>query len=74
MKYEWLFREEIDHGLALILQINTYRHGHNHTRPRDAISLNRPADIRTGHADRRPPPTSRSKKPGQLLDARQIRI
>ncbi len=51
MKYEWLFREEIDHGLELVEQINAYRHDYNHVRPHEAIACNRPADVYAGLAD-----------------------
>ncbi len=51
MKYEWLFREEIDDGLQLVDQINDYRHDYNHVRPHEAIAWNRPADIYAGLAD-----------------------
>lgn len=51
MKYEWLFREEIDNGLSLVEHIDAYRHDYNHVRPHEAISWNRPADVHTGPAD-----------------------
>ena len=51
MKYEWLFREEIDHGLELVEQINAYRADYNHVRPHEAIAWNRPADVHAGLAD-----------------------
>jgi putative transposase len=51
MKYEWLFREEIDHGLELIDQIGAYRHDYNHIRPHEAIAWNRPADVHAGLAN-----------------------
>jgi putative transposase len=51
MKYEWLFREEIDHGLSLVEQINDYRADYNHVRPHEAIAWNRPADVHAGRAD-----------------------
>jgi putative transposase len=51
MKYEWLFREEIDHGLELVEQINAYRAHYNHVRPHEAIARNQPADIHAGHTD-----------------------
>ncbi|MFZ2964256.1 MAG: integrase core domain-containing protein [Rhodoglobus sp.] len=50
-EYEWLFREEIDHGLELVDQINAYRHDYNHVRPHEAISWNRPADVHAGLAN-----------------------
>ena len=54
MKYELLFREEIDHGLELVEQINAYRNDYNHVRPHEAIAWNRPADV---HADLADPTT-----------------
>lgn len=51
MKYEWLFREEIDHGLELVEQINAYRNDYNHVRPHEAIAWNRPADVHASLAD-----------------------
>ena len=51
MKYEWLFREEIDDGLALVDQIAAYRQDYNHVRPHEAIAWNRPADVYAGRAD-----------------------
>jgi len=51
MKYEWLFREEINHGLELVEQVVAYRHDYNHVRPHDAIAWNRPAEVYAGTAD-----------------------
>ncbi|WP_313788390.1 integrase core domain-containing protein [Subtercola endophyticus] len=51
MKYEWLFREEIEHSLSLIEQIKAYRQDYNHVRPHDAIAWNRPAEVHAGLAD-----------------------
>lgn len=51
MKYEWLFREEIDSGLELVEQIRTYREDYNHVRPNVAIAWNRPAEVHAGLAD-----------------------
>ena len=50
MKYEWLFREEIDSGLDLDEQINAYRNDYNHIRPHEAFRWNRPADVHAGRA------------------------
>ena len=70
MKYEWLFREEIDDGLQLVDQINAYRHDYNHVRPHEAIAWNRPAEVYADQTTPPPPsPTSKSKKSCQLLDA-----
>ncbi|MGC0272879.1 transposase [Pseudactinotalea sp. Z1739] len=51
MKYEWLFREEIDHGLELVEQISAYRDDYNRVRPHEALAWNRPADVHAGLAD-----------------------
>lgn len=51
MKYEWLFREEIESGLDLVEQIRAYRQDYNHVRPHEAISWNRPAEVYNGVAD-----------------------
>ena len=49
-KYEGLFREEIDHGLSLVEQVDAYRHDYNHVRPHEAIAWNRPAEVHAGLA------------------------
>ena len=51
MKYEWLFREEINDGLQLVEHVNAYRHDYNHVRPHEAIAWNRPADVYAGTAN-----------------------
>lgn len=51
MKYEWLFREEIDDALQLVEHVNAYRQDYNHVRPHEAIAWNRPADVYAGRAD-----------------------
>ena len=51
MKYEWLFREEIDDALQLVEHVNAYRQDYNHVRPHEAIAWNRPAEVHTGRAD-----------------------
>ena len=51
LKYEWLFREEIDDGLGLVEHVNAYRHDYNHVRPHEAIAWNRPANVHAGIAD-----------------------
>jgi transposase InsO family protein len=51
MKYEWLFREEIDDALQLVEHIDAYREDYNHVRPHEAIAWNRPADVHAGLAD-----------------------
>lgn len=49
--YEWLFLEEIDHGLSLVEHVDAYRADYNHVRPHGAISWNRPAEVHAGLAD-----------------------
>ncbi|WP_100813977.1 integrase core domain-containing protein [Microbacterium lacus] len=51
MKYEWLFREEIDDAPQLVEHIDAYRADYNHVRPHEAIAWNRPADVHAGLAD-----------------------
>ena len=51
MKYQWLFREEIDHGLSLVEQIAAYRADYDHICPHGAVAWNRPAEIHTGPAN-----------------------
>lgn len=52
MKYEWLFREEIDDGLQLVEHVKAYRHDYNHVRPHEAIAWNRPADVHANYLTR----------------------
>ncbi|WP_222704339.1 integrase core domain-containing protein [Flaviflexus massiliensis] len=68
MKYEWLFREEIDDGLQLVEHVNAYRRDYNHVRPHEAIAWNRPADVYAGTANPTIP-NFETKKSCQLLDA-----
>ncbi|WP_228375022.1 integrase core domain-containing protein [Demequina iriomotensis] len=51
MKYEWLYRHEIDDALDLVEQIEAYRADYNHVRPHEAIAWNRPAEVHLGLAD-----------------------
>ncbi len=51
MKYEWLFREQIDDALQLVDHEGAYRADYNHVRPHEAIAWNRPADVHLGLAD-----------------------
>ncbi|WP_062386589.1 integrase core domain-containing protein [Demequina iriomotensis] len=51
MKYEWLYRHEIDDALDLVAQIEAYRADYNHVRPHEAIAWNRPAEVHLGLAD-----------------------
>lgn len=51
MKYEWLFRHDIDDAIDLTAQIDAYRTDYNGTRPHEAIAWNRPQDVHLGLAD-----------------------
>lgn len=50
LKYEWLYREEIDDALALVDHLQAYRVDYNHVRPHEAIAWNRPAHVHAGLA------------------------
>lgn len=65
MKYEWLFREEIDSGLELVARIDAYRHDYDHVRPHEAIAWNRPADVYAGRAQPTIPNALRAAIAGQ---------
>lgn len=68
-----LYGEEIDHGPGLVEQvIDTYRARlTTPARPHKAIALNLAADIRAGHGQTPPSPTSTQKKSGHPRDAGQ---
>lgn len=51
LKYEWLYRHEIDDALALAEQLAAYRHDYNTVRPHEAIAWNRPLEVHLGLAD-----------------------
>jgi transposase InsO family protein len=51
LKYEWLYREDIDHVIALAREAEAYRIDYNTVRPHEAIAFNRPFDVHTGVAD-----------------------
>jgi putative transposase len=51
LKYEWLYRHEIDDALQLAEQLAAYRHDYNTARPHEAIAWNRPLDVHLGLAD-----------------------
>ncbi|GAB6902338.1 integrase core domain-containing protein [Kineosporia succinea] len=51
LKYEWLYRHDIDHGPALAEQAEAYRLEYNTLRPHEAIAWNRPLEVHLGLAD-----------------------
>ena len=51
MKYERLYREQIDDPLELIREAEAFRIEFNQIRPHEALSWNRPLDIHLGDAD-----------------------
>jgi putative transposase len=51
LKYEWLYREDIDHAIALADHAEAYRMDYNTVRPHEAIAFNRPYEVHTGAAD-----------------------
>jgi putative transposase len=51
LKYEWLYREDIDHAIALADHAEAYRIDYNTLRPHEAIAFNRPYEVHTGAAD-----------------------
>lgn len=51
LKYERLYREQIDDALDLVREAHVYRAEFNTVRPHEALSWNRPADVHTGRAD-----------------------
>lgn len=51
MKYEWLFREEIDDGIQLVEHADSYRQDYNHVRPHGAMAWNRPHYVYAGMAN-----------------------
>lgn len=59
LKYERLYREQIDDALDLVREAEGYRAEFNTVRPHEALSWNRPAEVHSGRAD----PTSRSHNP-----------
>lgn len=45
LKYEHLYRMDIDDGQTLATEAEQYRQVFNHTRPHEALGLRRPADV-----------------------------
>ena len=52
MKYEHLYRQEIDDGHQLGLEVETYRRLFNEVRPHEAIGMHRPLDVHLEAIDR----------------------
>jgi|GEM_PF-1289483 len=69
LKYERLYREQIDDALDLVRQADAYRIESNTIRPRKALAWNRPSEVHQGPADSIPPPTFPNPKSRQPLDA-----
>jgi len=51
LKYEHLYRQQIDDALDLVREAETFRVEFNTIRPHEALSWNRPADVHEGRAD-----------------------
>ena len=51
MKYEWLYRHDIDTAVDRADQLDAFRADYNHVRPHEAIAWNRPADVHARLAD-----------------------
>ena len=51
LKYEWLYREQIDDALDLVRQADAYRAEFNTIRPHEALAWNRPSQVLCGLAD-----------------------
>ncbi len=45
MKYEHLYRHEIDNGFDLGLKVESYRQLFNQIRPHEGIDMRRPLDV-----------------------------
>jgi transposase InsO family protein len=45
LKYEHLYRLEIDNGQTLASEAERYRHVFNHIRPHEALGLRRPTEV-----------------------------
>lgn len=58
LKYEHLYRLEIDDGQTLATEAEQYRQVFNHTRPHEALGLRRPADVH--HEDQQAQASTRS--------------
>ena len=51
LKYEWLYRHDINHGPALAEHAEAYRLDYNTVRPHEALAWNRPIEVHLGFAD-----------------------
>lgn len=51
LKYERLYREQIDDALDLVREAETYRVEYNTIRPHEHLAWNRPADVHQGRAE-----------------------
>ena len=53
LKYERLYREQIDDPLDLVREADAFRDEFNQIRPHEALSWHRPLDVHLGRADPR---------------------
>ncbi len=51
MKYERLYREQIDDATDLVREAEAFRVEFNTIRPHEALAWNRPRDVHAGRAD-----------------------
>ena len=51
LKYEQLYREQIDDGLDLVREADAYRVEFNTVRPHEHLAWNRPSEVHRGLAD-----------------------
>ena len=51
LKYERLYREQIEDPLDLVREAEAFRVEFNRIRPHEALAWNRPVDVHLGHAD-----------------------
>ena len=51
LKYERLYREQIDDGLDLVREADAYRVEFNTVRPHEHLAWNRPSEVHRGLAD-----------------------
>lgn len=71
LKYEHLYRQQIDDATDLVREAETFRVEFNTLRPHEALSWNRPRDVHTGRAEPSTPTLPRPR-PCQVLDAGQL--
>lgn len=67
LKYERLYREQIDDALDLVREADAYRTEFNTIRPHEALSWNRPSQVHRGLAAPGIPNFSRARNPANYL-------